>query len=124
MFIKNLLLSIDIFGHRPALLVDKKPHLSTIAGSICTIFTTLLFLFLFFSSDFFQKTNPKIFSKPFTAHQSPVLKLSKNIFPIFLALSESYWETYDEASGIFQFGIEQIKLEKTYKYGDPKFELI
>ena len=124
MFIKNLLLSIDIFGHRPALLIDKKPHLSSIAGSICTILTTFLFFLLIFFSDFFQKTNPKVFSQPFTAHRTPSLTLSKKIFPLFLALSESYWKTYDGDLGIFQFGIEQFKYVKNYKNGDPKFELI
>lgn len=124
MFIKNFLLSIDIFGHSPALLIDKKSHFSTLAGTICTLLTSLLFLFLLFSSDFFQKTNPKVFSQSFTAHQTPILKLSKNIFPLFLALSESYWDTYDENLGIFHFKMEQLILKKDYKDGRPHFNLI
>lgn len=112
MTLRSMLLSIDIFAFRPYLLIDKKAQLGTLFGSIFTILITCLFLFLFFSSDFLLKTNPKVFSQQFTYpyHQIPALKFSKESFPIYFALIDSSLTTYND-SGIFGFELNQLKLK-------------
>ena len=123
MGLKNLLLSLDIYARPPTLLINKRASLPTYPGSILSILTIALFLYLFSSSDFFQKANPQVLSQPFTFESSPTLRITKQSFPIFFRINDINNKVFNDSS-IFEINVNLLRFVKNFNIEIPKFEKI
>ena len=110
---KHLFLSIDIYARPPTLLINKRTSFTTYPGSVFSILTIALFLYLFFSSEFFIKANPKVISQNFIFSSSPIIDIAKQTFPVFFTIADINGKTYNDST-IFQINVGLLHFVKNF----------
>lgn len=119
----NLLSSFDLFPFQFHPLFSGKPTFSSLPSVLSSFFTIALFLFLFFSSDFIQKKNPKILNQVNSLQINPNTQVTKQNFPFMLSISnDNGLPIYDPS--LFTFSAYQIKYRRTNMNNILDFKII
>jgi len=99
-FLKSIIRSIDFFGIKPKIMIDKSYKHKTLLGGIITIFISILILlgFIHFGRELIDKINPTVISSGFYQSNPDEYILKPDNFNFFIGIQNKNSEYYVDPS--------------------------